>query len=186
LAAEIRVRYGGKLAEMDVLELDPHSPLKKILARARKHVRTFYEPLEERGSLRPDGTMCQDITALTFPNESFDLIVSSDVLEHVPLLENAFRESRRVLKPEGVHLFTVPPRLKTKKRAELVEGKVLHLEPPEYHRDPLSPQGILAFWDMGPDLGEVFGSDSFRFGIVRGPSGADKRIVWMAQRLKSS
>jgi SAM-dependent methyltransferase len=186
LAAEVKVRYGSKLAEMDILELDPHSPLRKILSRARKHVRTFYEPTEERGSCRGDGTMCQDITALTFDNESFDLIVSSDVLEHVPLLENAFRESHRVLKPEGAHLFTVPPRSKTNKRAELVEGKVLHLEPPEYHRDPLSARGILAFWDMGPDLGEVFGSDSLRFSIVRGPVGADKRTVWMAQRAKSS
>jgi SAM-dependent methyltransferase len=186
LAAEVKVRYGSKLAEMDILELDPHSPLRKILSRARKHVRTFYEPTEERGSCRHDGTMCQDITALTFANESFDLIVSSDVLEHVPLLENAFRESRRVLKPEGAHLFTVPPRLKTKKRAELVEGEVLHLEPPEYHRDPLSARGILAFWDMGPDLGDVFGSDSLRFSVVRGPIGADRRTVWMAQRAKSS
>jgi SAM-dependent methyltransferase len=186
LAAEIKNRYGGKLAEMDVLELDPHSPLRKILSRARKHVRTFYESKEERGSFRRDGTMCQDITALAFPDESFDLIVSSDVLEHVPLLESAFRESRRVLKRGGAHLFTAPPRLKTKKRAELVEGKVIHLEPPEYHRDPLSPQGILAYWDMGPDLGEVFGSESLLLSVVRGPVGADKRTVWMAQRATSS
>jgi len=186
LAAEIKNRYGSKLGEMDVLELDPNSPLMKILSRARKHVRTFYEPVGERGSFRSDGTMCQDVTALTFPNESFDLIISSDVLEHVPALERAFRESRRVLKQEGAHLFTVPPRLKTKKRAELVEGKILHLEPPEYHRDPLSAQGILAFWDMGPDLGDVFGSDLLQFSVVRGPIGADKRTVWMAQRPKSS
>ena len=185
LAAEIRVRYGTKLSEMDVLELDPYSPLRKILSRARRHVRTFYEPLVGRGSVRPDGTMCQDITDLTFPNEYFDLIVSSDVLEHVPLLENAFRESHRVLKPGGAHLFTVPPRLKTRKWAELIDGKVLHLEPPEYHRDPLSPQGILAFWDMGPDLGDVFCSDSFHFSIVRGPVGADRRTVWMARRPES-
>jgi SAM-dependent methyltransferase len=186
LAAEIKNRYGSKLAEMDVLELDPHSPLRKILSRARKHVRTFYDPTEERGSFRRDETMCQDITALAFPDESFDLIVSSDVLEHVPLLESAFRESRRVLRHGGAHLFTVPPRLKTKRRAELVEGKVVHLESPEYHRDPLSPQGILAYWDVGPDLGEMFGSDLLRFSVVRGPIGADKRTVWMAQRPKSS
>ncbi len=138
-------------------------------------------PRRKRGSVRADGTMCQDITALTFANESFDLIVSSDVLEHVPLLERAFDESRRVLKQEGAHLFTVPPRLSTRRRAELVGETVVHLESPEYHRDPLSPQGILAFWDLGPDLGKKFGSDSLRFSVVRGPIGADKRIVWMAQ-----
>lgn len=186
LAAEIRSRYGSVLSEMEVLELDPHSPLRKILSRARRHVRTFYESLEARGSLRPDGTVCQDITALTFANESFDLIVSSDVLEHVPSLGDAFRESQRVLRPGRAHLFTVPPRLKTKKRAELVRGEILHLEPPEYHRDPLSPEGILAFWDLGPDLGDLFGSEELRFSVVRGPIGADKRTVWMAERLKAS
>ena len=182
LAAEIKERYGSKLADMDVLELDPSSPLTKMLSGARKHVRTFYEAMEERGRVRRDGTICQDITALTFADESFDLIVSSDVLEHVPFLEDAFRESSRVLKRKGAHLFTVPPRSKTKKRAELIEGKLFHLEPPEYHRDPLSPQGILAFWDLGPDLGEVFGSDSLQFKVVRGPIGPDKRTVWMAER----
>jgi SAM-dependent methyltransferase len=186
LATEIKSRYGSKLSDMDVLELDPHSPLRKILSRARNHVRTFYEPTEEKGSVRTDGTICQDITSLTFPDESFDLIVSSDVLEHVPLLERAFAESRRVLRRDGVHLFTVPPRLKTKKRAELVQGNLVHLESPEYHRDPLSRQGILAFWDMGPDLGEVFGSESLRFSAVRGPIGPDKRTVWMAARVNLS
>jgi len=186
LAAEIKNRYGSRLSEMDILELDPHSPLRRILSRARMHVRTFYESTEERGSSRSDGTMCQDITSLTSPDESFDLIVSSDVLEHVPLLESAFRESGRVLRQEGAHLFTVPPRSKTKKRAEFVGRTLVHLESPEYHRDPLSAQGILAFWDMGPDLSEVFGSDSLRFSIVRGPVGVDKRTVWMAQRPKSN
>ena len=93
---------------------------------------------------------------------------------------------RRVVKQEGAHLFTVPPMLKTKKKAELVAGEVVHLEPPEYGRDPLSPQGILAYWDRGPDLAEVFGSESFLFSVVRGPVGADRRTVGMAQRTKSN
>lgn len=182
LAAELRDRYGSELSKMEVLELDPYSPLRKMLSRARKHVRSFYEPEEERGSLRTDGTVCQDITALTYANESFDLIVSSDVLEHVPCLESAFSETLRVLKPGRAHLFTVPPRSKTKKRAEITGTEIRHLEPPEYHRDPLCRKGILTFWDLGPDLDRVFGSDSLRFNIVRGPMGADRRIVWMAER----
>lgn len=182
LAAELRERYGSELNKMEVLELDPHSPLRKILSCARKHVRSFFDPQEQRGSLRPDGTVCQDITALTYANESFDLIVSSDVLEHVPCLDSAFKETRRVLRPGRVHLFTVPPRLKTKKRAEMAGMEIRHLEPPEYHCDPLCSKGILAFWDLGPDLDEAFGSDSLRFRVVRGPTGPDKRIVWMAQR----
>ena len=182
LAQEVKSRYGGSLREMRVLELDPHSPLVKILSQAREHVRTYYEATEQNGTARPDGSLCQDITQLTFPDESFDLIVSSDVLEHVPALERAFSESRRVLKPGKAHLFTVPPRPKTRRRAAIVEGQVIHYEPPDYHLDPLSPRGILAFWDVGPDLSEVVNAAGLRLSVVRGPSGLDARIVWMAER----
>lgn len=166
---------------MDVLELDPHSPLRKILSAARSYTRSFYDSQLTRGSVKADGTVCQDITALTFDDNSFDLIVSSDVLEHVPLLDKAFTESVRVLRPGGVHLFTVPPRAKTKKRAEVVDGEIRHIETPEYHRDPLSPQGILTFWDVGPDLPQMVSPTALNVRIVRGPVGEDGRVVWVAE-----
>jgi hypothetical protein len=46
-------------------------------ARAREDL---LAAADRKGSARPDGSLCQDITALTFSDESFDLIVSSDVL----------------------------------------------------------------------------------------------------------
>jgi SAM-dependent methyltransferase len=185
LATEIKTRFGENLPEKDVLELDPHSPLRKILSRARTHRRSFYEAGRSGGSARADGAVCEDITALTSNNDSFDLIVSSDVLEHVPFLDKAFSETARVLRVGGVHLFTVPPRPKTRKRAEVVDGKLHHIEAPEYHGDPLSPQGILAFWDVGPDLPQFFSSAALDIRIARGSSGSDGRIVWIAERSKS-
>jgi SAM-dependent methyltransferase len=182
LAIEIKARYGQNLSEKDVLELDPHSPLRKLLSHSRSHTRTFYEHGMDGGSTRPDGSVCEDITALTFGGESFDLIVSSDVLEHVPFLDTAFCETARVLRPGGAHLFTVPPRAKTKKRAEIIDGEIVHMESPEYHRDPLSPQGILAFWDVGPDLPQAISCPSLRMRIARGPVGNDARVVWIAER----
>ncbi|MGA8622327.1 MAG: methyltransferase domain-containing protein [Candidatus Sulfotelmatobacter sp.] len=180
LAVEIRQRYGTRLREMDVLELDPRSPLKPLLSRARSYTRSFYE---ESGSLeKKDGAVCQDITALAIGNDSLDLIVSSDVLEHVPRLDKAFIETARVLRPGGAHLFTVPPRAITRRRAEIVNGKVNHLEPPEHHLDPLSPEGILAFWDVGPDLGKAFPTEGLDIKIARGPVGDAGRVVWIAQR----
>jgi SAM-dependent methyltransferase len=182
LAEEIKSRYGKNLKEKDVLELDPHSPLRKILSQARTHTRSFYESGKNPGFVRSDGTVCEDITALSFKSNSFDLIVSAEVLEHVPLLDKAFSESARVLRPGGAHLFTVPPGSKTRKRAEVVDGKIRHIVPPEYHRDPLSPGGILAFWDIGPDLSDVIPSVGLNIRIVRGPIGDDARVVWMAER----
>jgi SAM-dependent methyltransferase len=182
LATEIKHRFGGDLPEKQVLELDPHSPVRHILSHARGYTRSFFDAGTPTGSKTPDGVVCQDITRLTFANETLDLIVSSDVLEHVPHLDAAFRETARVLRPGGVHLFTVPPRPKTKRRADLVDGAIRHIEAPEYHLDPLSPGGILAFWDIGPDLPEVFQYADLKISVAYGPVGDDGRVVWMAER----
>lgn len=50
----------------------------------------------------------QNLEALTFRDASFDIVITSDVMEHVRLDYLAHKEIRRVLKPGGVYLFTVP------------------------------------------------------------------------------
>jgi hypothetical protein len=103
-------------------------------------------------------------------------------LEHVPDATAAFVESARVLRPGGVHIFTVPPRPTTRVRAILRYGGIEHLVPAEYHSDPLDPAGVLAYWDYGPDMGTVFECTGLTFRIVSGPKGADGRIVWQASK----
>jgi SAM-dependent methyltransferase len=51
-----------------------------------------------------------DITAIDLPDESFDLIFCSHVLEHVPDDAAAMRELCRVLEPGGLSLVLVPYR----------------------------------------------------------------------------
>lgn len=46
-----------------------------------------------------------DVTALNYPDCSFDLVISLAVLEHISDLEKAFYEIKRVLKPYG-QLYT--------------------------------------------------------------------------------
>jgi SAM-dependent methyltransferase len=50
----------------------------------------------------------QNIEALTFPDSSFDIVITSDVMEHVRLDNQAHSEIQRVLKPGGIYIFTVP------------------------------------------------------------------------------
>jgi SAM-dependent methyltransferase len=45
---------------------------------------------------------------LPFPEASFDLVYSSNVLEHVYSPETVIREAVRVLRPEGYLFFTIP------------------------------------------------------------------------------
>lgn len=110
-------------------------------------------PLGERG---PNGWRNEDLTALTFPDEELDSIVCLDVFEHVPDFRAAFAECFRVLKPGGMLLVTVPFRVDRQEnlvRARVGEdGEIEHLMEPEYHGDPLDPQGCLAFYHYGWEL----------------------------------
>lgn len=47
---------------------------------------------------------------LCFPDGTFDCVVSSEMLEHTPSPETAFRELARVLKPGGILIITTPNR----------------------------------------------------------------------------
>lgn len=49
-----------------------------------------------------------DIQHLRYPDESFDVVLLNEVLEHVPDDRRALREARRVLRPDG-HLVVFSP-----------------------------------------------------------------------------
>ncbi|MET0910602.1 MAG: class I SAM-dependent methyltransferase [Ilumatobacteraceae bacterium] len=54
------------------------------------------------------GVLLGDATALPFPADCFDAVVTSEVLEHIPDDTGALAELRRVLRPGGVLAITVP------------------------------------------------------------------------------
>ena len=98
----------------------------------------------------------EDVCSLSFANESFDLIGSFDVLEHVPDYAKALREFYRILAPGGQLLLTVPflnASPHTLVRARIENGELRHLEKPEYHGNPtIDDCGILCFYHFGWDL----------------------------------
>src|SRR5674476_1266665 len=52
--------------------------------------------------------LVSDITAIPAPDASFDAILCSEVLEHVPEPTHALDEFTRLLKPGGVLILTAP------------------------------------------------------------------------------
>jgi SAM-dependent methyltransferase len=117
-----------------------------------------------RGGDRVAGLRHEDVMALSHGDASFDVIVSNDVLEHIPDPAAAFRECFRVLRPGGVVLATFPfhaDRPATVVRARLAHDAVEHLHPPHYHGNPVSADGSLVFQDFGWDLLDVMRQAGF-------------------------
>lgn len=108
----------------------------------------------------PPGTMhqgarCENLEALTFPDDTFDLFVTQDVFEHVFQPDRATREIMRVVKPGGAHVFTAPKHKglrETRQRATLQDGAIVHLLEAQYHGNPIGDGRALVTWDYGDDF----------------------------------
>jgi SAM-dependent methyltransferase len=111
---------------------------------------------------RKDGVLSENLESLTFRDCTFDVFITQDVLEHVFNPALAVREIARVLKPNGVHVFTTPKHkhvLQSRQRARLLpDGTVEHLLPEEYHGNPIGDGRSLVTWDYGTDLDDLLGS----------------------------
>ena len=121
------------------------------------------------------GEGSEDLTHLSYADESFDLVLTSETLEHVPNLDAALGEIRRVLKPGGWHLFTVPVRPGTPKTLPRAE-----VGPPISH--PGGDWGYPVFTEFGADLVEVLDRAGFATEIHFGPTTEDDLAQVYASR----
>lgn len=97
----------------------------------------------------------EDSMNLSFADNSIDIIISNDVYEHVPDIQKALKEAYRILKNNGKLLISIPfhqTEKKTKQRAFIDNGNIVHLLPEQYHGNPLSEKGSLLFYDYGWDF----------------------------------
>ena len=120
------------------------------------------------------GTRHEDLMALSYADASFDLVVTSETLEHVPDLSTALAEIRRVLAPGGRHIFTVPVLpdvVKTYARASITDGHLVHHAPPIKH--PGGDVGYPVFTEFGADLPEILRDAGFEVEVVHGPTTED-------------
>jgi SAM-dependent methyltransferase len=106
----------------------------------------------------------QDLECLTFPDSAFDLVLSSDILEHVRDPLRAFSETYRVLRDGGLHIFTVPLQRpippKTIRRVDSSSGQDVHLLPPRYHGDGQGGKSLV-YTDFGLDIVDMLTSVGF-------------------------
>ena len=82
---------------------------RRLADQARGYLPSQYDPSIPWGSIHPNGRWrSEDLERQTFADESFDLVITQDVMEHVFAPDLAVREIARTLKPGGMHICTVP------------------------------------------------------------------------------
>ena len=129
----------------------------RLRSECAYYFQSQYYPDKNPGEM-VGGFRCENLEALTFADESIDLHITQDVMEHIYHPSRAFQELARTLKPGGAHIFTVPMVHKSTPsllRARLDDhGEVIHLVPPEYHGNPVSGEGSLVTVYWGYDICE--------------------------------
>ena len=145
------------ISQKHVYEPGIIGPFRKYIeSAAANYEKSYYWPDIELGIFR-DGIRNENLEDLTFESESFDLVITSNIFEHVrkPLI--AFMEVSRVLKPGGAHIFTVPAllplRRKTVYRVETTGSEDIMIMEPAYH---IAGNGdkSLVYTEIGQDLFE--------------------------------
>ncbi|MBI5966095.1 MAG: class I SAM-dependent methyltransferase [Chloroflexi bacterium] len=134
---------------LSVYNTEAGGVLHNYLSQMNDYVCSEYFGDQYKGGEFVDGKMHQDLMFLSFENARFDVVISTDVFEHVADPYIAHKEVHRVLRMGGRHIFTVPfyqTDFLDEKRASLDnEGKLVFHKEPLYHVDPLRSDGVLVF-----------------------------------------
>ena len=143
--------------ELDIHEMAPIGRGASVkLGEAPMYQSSHYDPALQPGEISALGWINQDAENQSFEDESFDLVVTQDVFEHIFDIDAAFGEIARTLRPGGSHIFTTPLVNKTRptvaRAIRDADGTVRHLVEPEYHSNPVDDGGSLVTWHFGFDL----------------------------------
>jgi len=139
---------------MHIYEPGVIGPFRELFKDFENYHNSFYWDDVNYGEEK-DGVVCQSLEALTYNDDSFDLILSSDIMEHVRRPWIAFAEIYRVLKPAGYHIFTIPVHLpmraKTNYRVDTTTDEDIFLEQPHYHGNGIGGRSLV-YTDFGKDI----------------------------------
>lgn len=137
--------YRGK----KVLLLEHNSAFASVFMYYCRKLEIDLVTTEYFGDIYESGLMVQSVLHLDiihshFPDSSFDLIIHTDVFEHVSDAPAGEKEVMRILKKDGCSVFTVPfdfELVDDDIYAETLGNKIIYKKEPVYHDDPVSPDG---------------------------------------------
>jgi hypothetical protein len=128
---------------------------KWLEANVPNYIITGYFPDAPFGEMT-QGIRNEDLEAQTFGDETFDVVLHLDVLEHLFNPFVALKEIFRTLRVGGYCIFSVPTYrelVDSAQAAVMEEGGVRYIGEPEYHGNPQRPEDMaLVTWKYGHDL----------------------------------
>ena len=117
-----------------ILESSARGPYPVMFAEKFDYYAVEYDPEKIAEGKHP--REYADFQKLHYADESFDLVIASDVFEHVRKDADGYKEIHRVLKQGGMFVMTVPydhHRPETIVRVDTTGKEDVHLLEPEYH-----------------------------------------------------
>ena len=156
-------------------------PFREHFATMPSYVMSDYWPDVAPGDSR-DGVRCEDLMSLTFADSSYDLVVTSDIFEHVRHPFEGFAEVHRVLRQGGRHIFSIPVqepwRATTTERVDTSGAHDVNILEPRYHLGPGNSQHIV-YNDFGRDLVDGLSDAGFDTEVIRfeSPSSEASRLL---------
>jgi len=144
----------------------------KLSKQCSNYISTQFDTSITFGSIHPKGYQSEDLVNQTFDDESFDLVITQDVFEHIFDIDSAFKEIARTLKPGGAHIFTTPLDNFTKPTQvwsrKNKDGSIEFLHKPEYHGNPMNPKGALVTYKFGYDICDrIYNASKLNTTIIR-------------------
>jgi 2-polyprenyl-3-methyl-5-hydroxy-6-metoxy-1,4-benzoquinol methylase len=166
-AIERAAAGAGAAGRGRAIEIGPGSGLYlPVLARHYGEVlatdieRSFLDQAESIAREHPNvRTMVDDLTASALPSEHFDLVLCSEVIEHVPDSLPALKTMRRILRPGGTLILSTPLRrspLEQASRIAFLPGIVQVVR--RVYNEPVLKQGhinLLTEPELRAQLGEA-------------------------------
>lgn len=152
-----------------IYEPSLRGPFVKYFRHFPSYVESYFWPDVALGEYK-DGVQCQDLRQLTFEDDSFDLVVTSDVFEHVFDADRAFEDIFRVLRRGGVHIFSIPfhwpVAAKSQIRSREIDGREEQILPPQYHVAGDGSKSLVVT-DWGADIVDTLEAIGYRVSVVR-------------------
>lgn len=146
----------SSLSSLRIHNTESGGPLHQQLIQSPQYTFSEFFGPEFVGGTYHRGIRHENLTALSFSDESIDVMLSSDVMEHMPDPYQGHRDIFRVLKHGGRHVFTVPfyPwEVLDDKRARIVGETIEYYGEKLYHGDPVRPdEGILVWTIFGLEM----------------------------------